>query len=157
MKKIKIEILCDEFYVADSLHELASNIECGDLLDNLDPDNPHVNGDHYTATVTEVNIPTDDDTAAADNDDDGEAPFFTIGTRYRCTKTVTNDDGEELFTAGIIYDQYREATIYYGWLRNNHGHRHGWPQPREIAQECDTWNWKPEDIDPRNYFEPVND
>ena len=48
MKKIKIEILCDEFYVADSLHELASNIECGDLLDQMKDEELEVNGERWT-------------------------------------------------------------------------------------------------------------
>ena len=56
MKKIKIEILCDEFYVADSLHELATNIECGDLLDDACGliGGIEVNGDHYTAGIEEI-------------------------------------------------------------------------------------------------------
>ena len=56
MKKIKIEILCDEFYTADSLRELASNIECSDIvyeacgiIGGLD-----VTGDHYTAGIEEI-------------------------------------------------------------------------------------------------------
>lgn len=58
MKKISIEILCDEFYVADSLHELATNIECGDLLEEACGliDGTEVTGDHYTAEVKEVEI-----------------------------------------------------------------------------------------------------
>lgn len=55
MKKISIEILCDEFYVADSLHELASNIECGDIMDDVESNGmQEVTGDHYTAEVKEV-------------------------------------------------------------------------------------------------------
>ena len=57
MKKISIEILCDEFYVADSLHELASNIECGDVMDDVETNgSQEVTGDHYTAEIKEVNI-----------------------------------------------------------------------------------------------------
>lgn len=59
MKKISIEILCDEFYVADSLHELATYIECEDVLDGGHADKNGVIGlcgDHYTADVKEVNI-----------------------------------------------------------------------------------------------------
>ena len=56
MKKIKIEILCDEFYVADSLHELATNIECGDVMDiacaNIG--GTEVSGDHYVAGIEEI-------------------------------------------------------------------------------------------------------
>lgn len=58
MKKISIEILCDEFYVADSLHELATNIECGDLLEEACGliGGTEVTGDHYTAEIKEVEI-----------------------------------------------------------------------------------------------------
>ena len=57
MKKISIEILCDEFYVADSLHELATNIECGDVMDDVETNgSQEVTGDHYTAEIKEVNI-----------------------------------------------------------------------------------------------------
>lgn len=57
MKKISIEILCDEFYVADSLHELASNIECGDIMEDVEANgSQEVTGDHYTAEVKEVEI-----------------------------------------------------------------------------------------------------
>ena len=58
MKKISIEIICDEFYVADSLHELATNIECGDVLEEACGliGGTEVNGGHYTAAVKEVGI-----------------------------------------------------------------------------------------------------
>ena len=58
MKKIKIEILCDEFYVADSLHELATNIECGDVLEQMNDENGEleVNGNHYVASIKENNF-----------------------------------------------------------------------------------------------------
>ena len=51
-KKIKVEAICDEFYVAESLHELATNIECGDILDGVDE--VEVSGDHYTAGVKTI-------------------------------------------------------------------------------------------------------
>ena len=61
MKKIKIEILCDEFYTADSLHELAANIECGDVLEQMSDESMlnengemEVNGDHYVAGIKEI-------------------------------------------------------------------------------------------------------
>ena len=59
MKKISIEILCDEFYTADSLHELAGNIECGDVIDDKYADENgiiEVSGDHYTANIKEVEV-----------------------------------------------------------------------------------------------------
>ena len=56
MKKISIEILCEEFYVADSLHEIATNIECGDVMDiacaNIG--GTEVSGDHYVAGIEEI-------------------------------------------------------------------------------------------------------
>ena len=51
MKYIKVEILSEEFWTADSLHELATQIECGDLLDTMDGDSVEVTGGHYTAEV----------------------------------------------------------------------------------------------------------
>jgi hypothetical protein len=49
--------LCDEFYVADSLHELATNIECGDIMEGVEANgSQEVTGDHYTAEIKEVNI-----------------------------------------------------------------------------------------------------
>ena len=59
MKKISIEILCDKYYVADSLYELASNIDCGDILDKKYADENgiiEVSGDHYTANIKEVEV-----------------------------------------------------------------------------------------------------
>jgi hypothetical protein len=60
MKKIAVEILCDELYTAESLHELASNIECGDAIDDKYADENgviEVSGDHYTAhIVKEVEV-----------------------------------------------------------------------------------------------------
>lgn len=84
--------------------------------------------------------------------------FFTKGKKYRCIKTVKgNETGRETFTKGQIYEQYTDPSIYFGWLRNNEGDRHAWPQPDEIAREVETWDWNPADIDPRNYFEPVSE
>lgn len=40
---------------------------------------------------------------------------------------------------------------------NDQGLHHVWPQPDNIAHECELWGYKPEDIDPRNYFEPVEE
>ena len=61
MKKIKIEILCDEFYTADSLRELATNIECGDVLEQMNDESMlnesgelEVNGGHYVAGIEEI-------------------------------------------------------------------------------------------------------
>lgn len=49
--KYKIEIQCDEWWVADSLHELGTMIECGDLLDQMQDGSVEVSGDHFTAEI----------------------------------------------------------------------------------------------------------
>lgn len=54
--KYKIEIQCDEWWVADSLHELGTMIECGDLLDQMQDGSVEVSGDHFTAEIKEANI-----------------------------------------------------------------------------------------------------
>lgn len=59
------------------------------------------------------------------------------------------------FKAGSIYEQTNEPTHWVGWLKNEQGERHGWPQPVYIPDTVKTWGSKPEDIDPRLYFEPV--
>jgi len=82
--------------------------------------------------------------------------FFTNGKKYRCIKSVvTKKGGETAFKAGKVYEQSCEPTHWVGWLRNEQGERHGWPQLAYIPQEVKTWGTKPEDIDPRLYFEPV--
>lgn len=54
--KYKIEIQCDEWWVADSLHELGAMIENGDLLDQMQDGSVEVSGDHFTAEIKEANI-----------------------------------------------------------------------------------------------------
>lgn len=85
--------------------------------------------------------------------------FFTKGKKYRCIKSVIgNKSGRETFTKGQIYEQYTEPSAFYGWLRNNQGERHAWPQLDEMTDYLETWpDTKPEDIDPRLYFEPVEE
>jgi len=84
--------------------------------------------------------------------------FFTKGKKYRCIKSVVmKKGGKTAFKAGNIYEQVGEPTHWVGWLRNEQGERHGWPQPVYIADEVKTWGTKPEDIDTRLYFEPVED
>jgi hypothetical protein len=78
--------------------------------------------------------------------------FFTTGTRYRCTRTVKGD-----FTKGQIYEQSSDPTPWFGYFCNDKGIHHVWPQPDEIAHSCEIYDMKPEDIDPRNYFEPVSE
>ena len=84
--------------------------------------------------------------------------FFTKGKKYRCIKSVVmKKGGKTAFKAGSIYEQVCEPTHWVGWLRNEQGERHAWPQPVYIADEVKTWGTKPEDIDPRLYFEPAED
>ena len=49
MKKISVELLCDDLWTADSLHELGTNIENGDFEFTEEP--IEITGDHYTAEV----------------------------------------------------------------------------------------------------------
>lgn len=79
-----------------------------------------------------------------------DEPFFSPGTRYRCIKAVKG-----CFTVGNIYDQSSEATRWHGYLRNDKGEMHCWPQIDEIAHSSELFNMKPEDADPRLFFEPV--
>jgi len=84
--------------------------------------------------------------------------FFTNGKKYRCIKSVVMKKGDKTaFKAGNIYEQTNDPTHWVGWLRNEQGERHAWPQPVYIADEVKTWGTKPEDIDPRLYFEPVEE
>lgn len=57
-KKFKIDLTCDEWYVADSLHELGARIENDYLLDEMQDGRVTVSGDHYTAEITETNEET---------------------------------------------------------------------------------------------------
>ena len=53
MAKFKIEMECDEWWVADSLYELAHRIENDDLLDDMCDGKVEVSFDHCTATIKE--------------------------------------------------------------------------------------------------------
>ena len=53
--KYKIDLTCDEWYVADSLHELGARIENDDLLDDMQDGRVTVSGDHYTAEIKVIN------------------------------------------------------------------------------------------------------
>ncbi|MCQ2739770.1 MAG: hypothetical protein MJ237_06040 [bacterium] len=53
MKKYKLTIIVDEYYVADSLHEIASEVECGT---NEVMDYSNTCGDHYQiGEIVELN------------------------------------------------------------------------------------------------------
>lgn len=54
-KNFKIDLTCDEWYMADSLHELGARIENDDLLDEMQDGRVTVSGDHYTAEITKTN------------------------------------------------------------------------------------------------------
>jgi len=58
-KKFKIDLTCDEWYLADSLHELGSRIECDDLLDEMQDGRVKVDGGHYVAEITEIDEDSD--------------------------------------------------------------------------------------------------
>ena len=53
MPKFKIEIECDEWWLADSLHELASHIENDDILDKMENGKVEVSDIYFTATIKE--------------------------------------------------------------------------------------------------------
>lgn len=74
-------------------------------------------------------------------------PFFVKGATYRCIKGVENR-----FTVGKTYCQHKAPSEWFGWLTNDIGECHAWPQPSNIANECRIWDWTPEDVDPRMYF-----
>jgi hypothetical protein len=78
--------------------------------------------------------------------------FFTKGKKYRCIKSVKGD-----FTKGKVYDQSSDPTQWYGYFHNDKGILHVWPQPAQIDHSCELYDMKPEDIDPRLYFEPVEE
>lgn len=110
---------------------------------------------------TDEDTDSEDDSETAqdiESDEDTPAPFFTPGTRYRCIKEVRmNARGRrKVFRAGSVYEQTADPTAHFGWLTNEQGDRHAWPQPAEIPHELETWpKIKAENIDPRNYFEAV--
>lgn len=52
--KFKIEIDCEEWWVADSLHQLGSKIECTDILDEMVNNTIDVEGEHYKARITKI-------------------------------------------------------------------------------------------------------
>lgn len=78
--------------------------------------------------------------------------FFTKGKKYRCIKSVKGD-----FTKGKVYEQSSDPTQWYGYFHNDKDILHVWPQPAQIDHSCELYDMKPEDIDPRLYFEPVED
>lgn len=78
--------------------------------------------------------------------------FFTKGKKYRCIKSVKGN-----FTKGKVYEQSSDPTQWYGYFHNDKGILHVWPQPAQIDHCCELYDMKPEGIDPRLYFEPVED
>lgn len=53
MAKFKIEIECDEWWVADSLYTLSAMVENNNLLDGMENGKVEVSLDHCTATIKE--------------------------------------------------------------------------------------------------------
>lgn len=53
--KYKIDLICDEWWVADSLNELGAMVENGDLLDHMQDGSVEVSSGHYAAEITEIN------------------------------------------------------------------------------------------------------
>lgn len=54
MAKYKIEIECDEWWVADSLYTLSAMVESNNLLDGVENDGKvQVSFAHFTATIKE--------------------------------------------------------------------------------------------------------
>lgn len=78
--------------------------------------------------------------------------FFTKGKKYRCIKSVNGN-----FTKGKVYEQSSDPTQWYGYFRNDKGIHHVCPQPAQIDHSCELYDMKPEDVDPRLYFEPVEE
>ena len=53
MPKFKIEIECDEWWVADSLFTISQMVENDDILDNMENGKVEVSDTHFTATIKE--------------------------------------------------------------------------------------------------------
>lgn len=53
MAKFKIEIECDEWWVADSLFAISTMVENDDILDNMENGKVEVSDTHFTATIKE--------------------------------------------------------------------------------------------------------
>lgn len=82
--------------------------------------------------------------------------FFTDGKKYRCTRDVVmKKTGRVAFKAGNIYNQTVAPSAYYGWLTNEQGERHAWPQAHYVEHEARIWGMTPDECDARNYFEPM--
>ncbi len=53
MGTLKIEVNCDEWWLADSLREIANEIENTDVLDSVEKSGKaEIYGDHYDAVIT---------------------------------------------------------------------------------------------------------
>ena len=79
-----------------------------------------------------------------------DTAFFTKGATYRCIKAVKN-----CFTVGKTYKQADDPTDWYGWLVNDNGDQHSWPQPSYVAHECMVWDSAPDKMDARKFFEKM--
>lgn len=113
-------------------------------------------GPYIELGMTEDTIKSLKTERECENSEEESKPFFIAGQKYRCIRDVKmKQGGETAFKAGNVYEQSCEPSHWCGWLTNEKGDRHAWPQPVYIPDCIKTWNSKPEDMDPRNYFEPV--
>ena len=77
--------------------------------------------------------------------------FFEAGKAYRCIKSVRG-----CFKKDKEYVP-RRADNLFAWFTNDKGEQHTWPQIENIEHECELFGFKPEDMDPRLFFEPVDE
>ena len=93
MKKIKIEILCDEFYTADSLRELAV------IIENEGVPNTEICGDHYVGEVKEIDVPE-----GATTEDEGDNTVAVVVLQF--------DDDDNFKKAQRIFDSEGESKYW---------------------------------------------
>ena len=56
MRPFKIEMNCDEWWLADSLREIANEVENTSIMDGIETDGKvEIHGDHYDAVITREN------------------------------------------------------------------------------------------------------
>lgn len=106
MKKIKIEILCDEFYTADSLRELAV------IIENEGVPNTEICGDHYVGEVKEIDVP---ERAATESEDGNTVAVvvlqFDDDDNFKKAQRIFDSEGESKYWAADWNENTR--TIYF--------------------------------------------
>ena len=106
MKKIKIEILCDEFYTADSLRELAV------IIENEGVPNTKVCGSHYVGEAKEIDAP--EEATTEDEDDNTVAVVvlqFDDDDNFKKAQRIFDSEGESKYWAADWDENTR--TIYF--------------------------------------------